>query len=121
MRHQEDKERWAREAIEREREAQDAERMRRMGSDLSAEEVQRIEIDAYKGKCFICGSVAIHTDNDPGPYCQKHDAQYELEWIWCDYAGCDHWCPIDERNNHSPGFCSLHGGTDYQPRTSEER
>lgn len=54
-----------------------------------------------------------------GPYCFTHEALYRVEWATCNYgAGCGRWSV--NTHDRSGSHCSLHGGTDYTPRTREE-
>lgn len=53
------------------------------------------------------------------PYCPKHERRYRAEWTRC-YGSddCGGACPAIQ------GFyadrCSLHGGQDYTPRTTDK-
>lgn len=70
-----------------------------------------------EGKCSIarCGRESRTYHGGQGPYCYEHERSEE--WAFC--FDCDAFCqPATEDSDIE--LCSLHGGADYVPHTTEE-
>lgn len=72
------------------------------------------------GKCSIvgCGEEVCELDWGLSPYCACHENDYGHEWAWCQIDGVN--CPVWAEARGIICHCSLHGGADYVPRTTEE-
>lgn len=108
--HLEDKERREQEAT-----AQSIEQAEAEASAVDAR-YQDNPLEKRLGKCFICKEDAQQSLSSR-PYCLKHERLYRREWDICVNAQCSRWAArVDSERFAS---CALHGGQDYQPRTSE--